>query len=104
MPQFQKTSEEALAEAKRAMSLAQLIQQLTGATAKKRMTCPICQAKDKFGIFERGGVWLYKCFNIKDACPANKPGDQVGFIALLHNLDRKAAFKSFLRLTGVAEL
>jgi hypothetical protein len=97
---FERTAAEALAQARQVLTLDALIVKLTGATLDKHAPCLFCEKKGKFGLFSRGGNRLYKCFNA--SCRAHTTGDDVAFIMLWCNLDRKAAFKEFLKLAGVS--
>lgn len=99
MPKFDLTADEAIAEARTRLPLNALILRLTSASIGKRSDCPLCTAKKKFGIYSRGGRQYYKCFST--SCAANNSGDEVDFIMLCMNLDRKAAFKEYLKLAGV---
>lgn len=97
---FDRTADEALRRARESLALEELIRLETGVTVTKRGPCPVCSAAKKFGVFERDGRRLYKCFSA--SCAANTVGDDVGFLVLWRNIDRKTAFKEFLKLAGVA--
>lgn len=98
---YTRSAEEAIDLARRNLPFDALFQQLTSTEASKRMTCPFCQTKNKFGLFTKGDRRLFKCF--KSGCAANIVGDEIGFIALWLNLDRKEAFKDYLKRAGVSD-
>jgi hypothetical protein len=100
MNALSRTAEEALIEARRNLSLEDLIFRLTGHKIGKRSDCPVCSRKGKFGCFSHGEARLYKCFSTN--CAAHTSGDDIAFIMLWENLDRKAAFKRLLDLAGVS--
>ena len=66
--------------------------------------CPFCERKHKFGIFQRGNRWFFKCHNPEcDACAPDGPPDEIGYLALRRGMNRKDAALEYLRL-AVPEL
>jgi hypothetical protein len=67
----------------------------------KAFTCPHCGKKKKAGVFRgRDGAELFKCFSA--TCPTMSQAlDEVGYVAYVSRLNRKEAFKTFLKMTGV---
>jgi hypothetical protein len=98
---YSRTADEALADARSRMQLEDVIHSLTGHGVSKYMTCPFCAEKKKFGTFARNGRKLFKCFN--GGCSAHDAGDEIAFIMLWEESDRKTAFKRFLQLAGVTD-
>lgn len=99
---FTRSAEEALAEARRSLSLDALVRQLTGVVVGKRSTCPSCDRKNKFGLFTRNDRRLYHCFS--SDCKLHESGDDVQFVQVWLGLpDRKTAFKEFLQLANVVD-
>lgn len=100
MPQFTRTAEEAITQARQNLPLADLIFQLCGIHPCKPCDCPLCNAKKKFGVYQRNGRDYFKCFSA--SCRAHDSGDEVDFLILVQDLpDRKSAFKEYLKLAGV---
>jgi hypothetical protein len=66
----------------------------------KAFTCPHC-GKKKAGVFRgRDGAELFKCFSGR--CPTMSVAmDEVGYVAYVSRLNRKEAFKTFLKMAGV---
>lgn len=75
----------------RNVSLADIVNKYAGTNlteVKRTCKCPFCQQGEagrsrsdlKFSIWQRGGVWSYKCF--RPGCVANKTGDVTDFVQL----------------------
>ena len=66
----------------------------------KKFTCPFCKKKNKAGVFETGGVEMFKCQSTK--CPTTaKAMPAVQYIAHVSGLSNRDAFIEYLKMAGV---
>lgn len=66
----------------------------------KDFQCPFCQKKTGSGVYAWQGVDLFKCHH--SSCPTGTVAmDEVGYLGQVLGLDRKEAFKQYLKMAGV---
>lgn len=92
-------AEASLREARSRMPLARMLEQRGIRTDKRNFACPFCGSQSA-GLFKTDGIELFKCFHT--SCPTEtKALDEVGFIMQANSLNRKDAFRNYLKEAGV---
>jgi len=97
--------EELIREAEERMPIDRVIQHFGHAVdgRTKSFKCPFCKSKRRSaGVFELPtGRRLFKCQHVK--CPTGtKALDAIGYVVAATGMDRRAAFKEYLRMAGVS--